>query len=248
MSELGRILIADDDETFLRSTADLLRKEGYECDCAADAQAASEMLGASHYDLLIADIRMPGNGQLEFVRSLPHTARGLPVILVTGYPSLHTAIESIQLPVVAYMVKPPDFDELLERVRVGIQFSGTYGAVDTTRKRLQDWSQDLTSLEQLMRLSRSDAAPVTTSAFLNLTMSNMAGTLSDLKNLTELIALRQGEPAACHLLNCPRPAALIKGLKEAVSVLEKTKRAFKSKELGELRQSLQGLINQAGEA
>ena len=248
MSESGRLLIADDDETFLLSTADLLRREKYHCDCAADADAATDLLRTNHYDLLISDIKMPGNGKLEFVRSLPHAARGLPVILVTGYPSLDTAIESIQLPVVSYMVKPLDFEELLERVRTGMQFSGTYEAVHAGRTRLQEWNRDLANLQQLLRIPRGDAAPLSTSTFLDLTMRNVVGALSDLKNLTEGIAMRQGEPAACHLLNCPRPAALVEGLKEAISALEKTKRAFKSKELGELRHKLEGLLRESGEA
>ena len=44
MPELGRILLADDELTFLRSTAELLREEGYECDCSPDGRAVVEML------------------------------------------------------------------------------------------------------------------------------------------------------------------------------------------------------------
>ena len=244
MTQPARLLIADDDETFLLSTSDLLREAGFCCDCAADAAAAAKMLGRDQYDLLIADIRMPGNGDLEFIRELPRTAGGLPVILVTGYPSLDTAIESIHLPVVSYLVKPLDFDELLERVRTGLKFSGTYQLVAGTRRRLAGWSRDLQRVEQLMRSARSDAAPLCTGVFLDLTMGNVVGALSDLESLTQAIAGRQGQPAVCHLFNCPRPAALIEGLREAVAVLEKTKRAFKSKELGELRGKLEELIQQ----
>jgi len=107
--EMGNILIADDEETFLLSTADLLRREGYHCDCAPDGKRAAEMLGKGEYDLLIADIKMPGNGNLELVREMPRLAEGLPVILVTGYPSLKTAMESFQLPVAAYLPKPVEW-------------------------------------------------------------------------------------------------------------------------------------------
>ena len=244
MTQLAKLLIADDDETFLLSTADLLRKAGYDCDSAADADAAAGMLAAEQYDLLISDIKMPGNGQLEFIRDLPRTASGLPVILVTGYPSLDTAIESIHLPVVSYMVKPVDFGELLERVRTGLKFSGTYRLVAASRRRLAGWNQDLERVEQLMRSAQSDAGPVCTSTFLELTMGNVVAALSDLEYLTEAIAVGAGRSAVCHLFNCPRPAALVEGIKEAVTVLEKTKRAFKSKELGELRRRLESLIEQ----
>jgi len=121
MSELGRIVIADDEETFLYSTADLLRKQGYQCDCALDAAAAAELLRANDYDLLIADIKMPDNEELEFIQGIPLIAEDMPIILVTAYPSLYSAIQSVQLPVVAYMIKPIEFDELLVRVQRSIK-------------------------------------------------------------------------------------------------------------------------------
>ena len=66
MTELGRILFADDEETFLQASCDLLRREGYACDGVPDASAAMQKLAAKKYDLLIADIKMPGNAELEF--------------------------------------------------------------------------------------------------------------------------------------------------------------------------------------
>ena len=121
MAEAGRILIADDEDSFLYSTADVLRREGYQCDCACDAVMAKTMLAMESYDLVIADIMMEGNSHLEFIKELPRIAGGVPVILVTGYPSLGSAIESIQLPVVAYLVKPFELDDLLSQVKNAIQ-------------------------------------------------------------------------------------------------------------------------------
>src|SRR5574341_1431460 len=121
MSELGRILFADDEETFLRASCDLLRREGYACDGVPDASAAAQKLRVEKYDLLIADIKMPGNAELEFIQEVPKITDGLPVILVTGYPSTYTAIKSIQLPVMAYLPKPVDFGELLNQVRKGVE-------------------------------------------------------------------------------------------------------------------------------
>ena len=120
MAEVGSILIVDDEESFLRPTADLLRREGYECDCVTDIKTAKRMLGNEHYDLLIADIKMQGNWDLEFIKELPTIVEGLPAILVTGYPSLNSAIQSIELPVVAYLIKPFELNELLESVRKAI--------------------------------------------------------------------------------------------------------------------------------
>ena len=70
MSDVARILIADDEETFLQSMGALLRREGYTCDCVRDAQEAAAALDKTTYDLLITDIYMPGNAELEFLREL----------------------------------------------------------------------------------------------------------------------------------------------------------------------------------
>jgi len=142
MVEPRRILIADDEESFLYSTADILRREGYDCSCALDARAATEMLRKESYDLLIADIKMQGNADLEFIKALPRIADGMPVILVTGYPSLNSAIESIQLPVVGYLVKPFELDELLVRVKDVITSTGLF-KTRRLAKALQKIANDL---------------------------------------------------------------------------------------------------------
>ncbi|MCH6545058.1 MAG: response regulator transcription factor [Deltaproteobacteria bacterium] len=142
MVEPRRILIADDEESFLYSTADILRREGYDCSCASDARAATEMLRKDSYDLLIADIKMQGNSDLEFIKALPQIAEGMPVILVTGYPSLNSAIESVQLPVVAYLVKPFELNELLVRVKDVITGKGLF-KTRRLEKALQKMANDL---------------------------------------------------------------------------------------------------------
>jgi DNA-binding NtrC family response regulator len=115
--DAGRILIADDEATFRRATAQLLEREGYRCDEAADALTAVQHLTSATYDLLIADVRMPGNMRLELVEEMPMLAPGVPVILVTAYPSFTSGQRALDLPVVAYLVKPFEFAELLMRVR-----------------------------------------------------------------------------------------------------------------------------------
>lgn len=242
MAELGRVLVADDEDTFLYSTADLLRQEGYQCDCAFDAAEAAEMMRTSDYDLLIADIKMPGNPKLELIRDMPSIAEGMPVILVTGYPSLNTAIQSIQLPVMAYMVKPIDFDELLEQVNGAIGSFRIYRAISNTRQHLEDWRRDLDGVELLMSKKASDTPFVPVDAFVTLTLNNVVAALSDIRNVTETLAKITSKQNVCQLLNCPRLDKLTSALLETIGVLEKTKSAFKSKDLGELRRKLEELV------
>ncbi len=113
---LGKILLADDEPTFLSATADLLRAEGYECITVQDGDAALKAAASETFDLLITDLEMPGNSDLQLVRKIAEQSGGLPVIILTGFPSVRSAIASIDLPVVAYLTKPVAFPELLERV------------------------------------------------------------------------------------------------------------------------------------
>jgi len=117
----ARILIVDGEEIFLNATADLLRREGYDCACAMDAAAAVRMLRVSRYDLLICDLSAPGNARLKLVRGLPPEGKGMAVIVMTAYPSMQTAMESVQLPVVAYLPKPVAFSELLAHVQTAVR-------------------------------------------------------------------------------------------------------------------------------
>jgi DNA-binding NtrC family response regulator len=116
----GRILIAESDESVLLTTTDLLQSEGYQCASVRDGVEAIQALEADDYDLLIAEIRMPGNEALELFHAASQYAPGMPAIVLTAHPSLQTAIDSIQLPVTAYLIKPVQPSVLIQNVRTSI--------------------------------------------------------------------------------------------------------------------------------
>ena len=115
LTDAPRILLADDEETFRRSTARLFEQEGYRCDCAVDSDEAGRLLTKEH-DVLISDIRMPGNMQFEFLRDVRSRFPMLPIVLVTGYPSVQTAVESLRLSFTDYLLKPVDWPDLRRAV------------------------------------------------------------------------------------------------------------------------------------
>ena len=119
MSKLApaRILIADDEPLFLRTTSELLRKAGYDCACAADGDAALQALAQEPIDLVLSDLNMPGNLKFELLREGRRQWPDVPLIIITGAPSLPTAIESIRLGIADYLLKPVKFDDLLASVR-----------------------------------------------------------------------------------------------------------------------------------
>lgn len=242
MSELGRILIADDEVGFAAVTADLLREEGYFCDCAEDAYRAKALLSAQEYDLLIADIKMPGNDGLEFVESVPALAEGLPVILVTGYPSLDTAIKSTRLSVAGYLVKPAPFEDLLQLVRESVMRARTSRLFTKARRQLQNMQHELKAWGNLKNLTAPKASLAEVDLFLHHAIHNIIANVTDLRDLTQALAQNKPKQQVCQLLNCPRQVELTQAITEAVNVLEKTKNSFKSKELAALRLKLETVL------
>jgi two-component system response regulator HydG len=112
-----RILIADDEPLFLRTTAELLRREGFVCTCAPSGTAALEALSNEEFDLVLSDLNMPGNFKLELLKEGRTKWPDIPLIVVTGAPSLPTAIESVRLGITDYLLKPVKIDDLLSSIR-----------------------------------------------------------------------------------------------------------------------------------
>jgi CheY-like chemotaxis protein len=239
MEHCGRILIADDEEIFLHSTADLLRREGYECECVQSAPEGVEKLKSNRYDVLVADINMPGNPDLDLIRQVPEIAKGMSSILVTGYPSSQSAIDAVGLDVSAYLVKPIDFDELLETVRQAIGKSRLYNKVLNTKDHLRHWQDSLSGFEDALGNSNGKDFSGSIPSFLDLTFGNLADALSDIRQITAMTFEESMETKVCNLVNCPKLSELEGAIEETISVLQRTKGAFKSKELGDLRKKLE---------
>ena len=210
----GRILLADDEPTFKLATADLLRREGYECQTVPDGlAAAAELNTGQQYDLLIADIRMPGNEALELIRHLSQIAEGLPVILVTAYPDAATALRSADLPVLSYLIKPVNFAQLLQLVARAIGQSAVYRANKEITQRLTNWAGDAKTINDLLAKGVL-AAEIRPESFVNLSIRNLLGCLSELDAMWQRLAPDD------------YPKRLAEAFRSAMSVFESTAAGF----------------------
>jgi DNA-binding response OmpR family regulator len=239
MTVAGRILLADDDETFAHAAAELLRREGYECETVVDGAAALALAKERPFDLLIADLEMPGNGDLQLVRDTASELGGLPVIILTGYPTVQSAVACIELPVAAYLTKPVDFPLLAQKVRGAVSRFRSYQLMQNTESRLKSYREEFSNAAAALPATGASSVDV----FLALTLRNVMGSLTDLEQLGKALSAPQPVQAhACQLLNCPRGAQLHAAVAESIRVLEETKSAFKSKTLADLRQRLELLL------
>lgn len=236
----GRILLADDEATFLNSTADLLRREGFECETVSDGFAALARVDETGFDLVISDLEMPGNEDLVLVRQLAERAGGLPIIIVTGYPSARSAIAAIELPVSAYLVKPVAFAELLARVETATARFRSYTAMRRVEERLRDWGREFETVTAASDVHGAPQPPV--DAFLSLALRNVMGSLSDLEQVSRALSGRAATAQPCEIVNCPRGLQLRAAVEETIRVLEATKGAFRSRTLARLREQLELLL------
>jgi len=111
-----RELVADDEESIRELLARTLALAEYDVETVGDARAALDRLRLADYDLLIADLRMPGMDGLLLVREARRMHPTLSVIIITGYSSEASAIEAVNLGVVGYLVKPFRVPQVLSAV------------------------------------------------------------------------------------------------------------------------------------
>ena len=115
-TEAPRVLVADDEESIRELLARTLALAEYDVEAVGDARAALDRLRMADYDLLIADLRMPGMDGLLLVREARRMHPTLSVIIITGYSSEASAIEAVNLGVVGYLVKPFRVPQVLSAV------------------------------------------------------------------------------------------------------------------------------------
>ncbi len=113
----ARILVVDDDETLRESLELFLASEGYEVSGAADAAAARAALERAPVDVVLCDLRMPGQDGLELLPQLLRMVPGLTVILMSAYGGRELAIEALQRGAYDYLAKPFPPSEALLAIR-----------------------------------------------------------------------------------------------------------------------------------
>jgi DNA-binding NtrC family response regulator len=112
----SRILIADDDEVSCQLFAETLEDDGYGVEKVISGDRALARLSAESYDLLIVDVRMPGTSGLEVTRIVHDKYPSLPVIVMTAFGSIDTAVEAIHEGAFDFISKPMNLAELRKTV------------------------------------------------------------------------------------------------------------------------------------
>ncbi|OGP73545.1 MAG: two-component system response regulator [Deltaproteobacteria bacterium RBG_16_49_23] len=111
--EKDRILIAEDETTQRDLLEGFLKKEGFLVEAAANGKEAIEKIGAAFFDIAFLDYKMPELDGLQTLLEIRKNFPDLPVVMMTAYGTVETAVASMKAGALDYLTKPIDLDELL---------------------------------------------------------------------------------------------------------------------------------------
>ena len=112
----GRVLVVEDDRGLLEVYADILMDAGFEVTPASEGQAALRALAAEPYDVVVSDVVMPGCTGVDLLRAVRERDLDVPVVFVTGQPSVETAVQAVEMGALHYLLKPVAAGELVRCV------------------------------------------------------------------------------------------------------------------------------------
>ena len=121
MDRNAKVLIVDDDENIRSTMKAILEDEGYIVDLAATGREAVEKTQKAAYNIALLDIRLPDMEGIELLKLMKDATPRTRKIMVTGYPSMQSAITALNKNADAYLVKPVNIEKLLITVKEQLQ-------------------------------------------------------------------------------------------------------------------------------
>jgi len=117
MKEAARILVVDDEPNICQVLSAVLRRDGYEVEISRDGEEALALLERAPVDLLITDIIMNNVSGVELLRRVQASSPQTPVVMMTAYGTIKSAVDAIKLGAFDYLAKPFDMDQMKSVVR-----------------------------------------------------------------------------------------------------------------------------------
>jgi diguanylate cyclase (GGDEF)-like protein len=122
---MARILIVDDDETICKLLEDTLRYFEYDAMSITDGRQVLPLLRAESFDTVLVDLLMQPIDGFQLLHDIKQVFEDLPVIIVTGFASIETAVESMQAGAADFITKPVDASELNVRIKRALEHAQT---------------------------------------------------------------------------------------------------------------------------
>lgn len=116
-----KILVVDDDAIVIKSCTRILESESFEVSAVPGADEALEILGKHPFDLLLMDVKMPKRDGLFLIKETKKDFPGLPIIVMSGYPTPETIADVLRLGAAKFIPKPFRPDDLTKLIRQVLQ-------------------------------------------------------------------------------------------------------------------------------
>lgn len=156
MGSLGKVLIIDDEASLRNTLTRILQKAGCETTAVADGYQALRLLADASFDLVFLDIHLPELDGLQVLEQIRQREPRLPVVLLTGYGSLQSAVAALRLEATDYLLKPFDPEVLVARARVILE-------EQTLERRKWEIRQQISALQAELKALEQEVQPQTVS-------------------------------------------------------------------------------------
>jgi DNA-binding NtrC family response regulator len=120
----ARVLIVDDDEAIRELLKEFFQSLGYELNTAANGAEALTMINQHDFDCIISDNVMPDMNGLELLERLSEQRKKVPFLMITGYPTVETAVEVMKRGAYDYITKPLQLDDVRMKVERALHTRG----------------------------------------------------------------------------------------------------------------------------
>ena len=134
----ARILVVDDEANARSALAEILKDEGYSVETAGDGFKATSKLDEFEPQIVLTDLKMPGMDGVELLRKVKSHDAELPVVLMTAFGAVETAVSAMREGATDYLVKPLNTDELLMVLDRALERASLRRETSELRERLHE--------------------------------------------------------------------------------------------------------------
>lgn len=160
MTAINRILIVDDEDNVRRMLSTAFALQGFETHCANNGRTALHLFADIHPDVVLMDIRMPEMDGIKALKEMRSHETRTPVILMTAYAEVETAVEALRCGAFDYVIKPFDLDELNLIVQRALQLQSMKKEIRHLHQALStswQWGHILTNSPAMMDICKDTA-------------------------------------------------------------------------------------------
>ena len=174
---MERILVVDDDVSILKVLQMRLESEQYAVVAASEIREAKERITEGGFEIALLDLKLEGGTGIELMKSLREVDPDLPVIILTAYGTIESAVEAMKEGAYSYLTKPFDYRELLIQIRNGIEKAKLSREVKRLRSLLQADFEGQSIIGQSVAMKRvSEAVALAAETDSNVFISGESGT------------------------------------------------------------------------